>query len=85
MGSYHYTCTGQLKARDIRKFVILGSKYRQKRYNIKLVHYDDYNQTKGNRNKMAFIKDLLEDKDPNINFQPKNKGFDSKWQLKEVY
>ena len=85
MGSYHYTATGKLKAKDLRKFILLGSKYREKKYDIKLVHYDDYNKSKGHRNKMELIRNLLELTGDKLNWEPQNKGFDSRWQLKEVY
>jgi hypothetical protein len=52
MGSYHYTSKGKLKTKDLRKLILLGSKYRQRKYNIKLIHYDDLNKSKGFRNKM---------------------------------
>jgi len=60
MGSYHYTSRNKLKIRDVRKLVLLGSKYRQNKYVIKLIHYDDLNKSRGFRNKMEFIKNILE-------------------------
>jgi len=59
MGSYHYTSKGKLKTKDLRKLILLGSKYRQKKYNIKLIHYDDFNKSKGFRNKMDLLKNIL--------------------------
>lgn len=59
MGSFHYTAGGKLKAKDLRKLILLGSKYRVKKYKIKLLHYEDYNKSKGHRNKMELIKNLL--------------------------
>jgi hypothetical protein len=60
MGSYHYTARGKLKGRDVRKLVLLGSRYRQKKYNVKLIHYEDLNKSKGFRNKMELIRTTLE-------------------------
>ena len=72
MGSYHYTSTGKLKGRDLRKLILLGSKYRTKLYIVKILHFDDYNKSKGHRNKMELIRNLLDSADKKINWQPKN-------------
>ena len=68
MGSYHYTSTGRLKGRDLRKLILLGSKYQTKQYHVKILHFDDYNKSKGHRNKMELIKHLLESTDNKINW-----------------
>jgi hypothetical protein len=70
MGSYHYTTKGKLKGRDVRKLIILGSKYRTRLYKIKLVHQADYNKSKGNRNKQELIRNLVESKSESINWEP---------------
>lgn len=68
MGSYHYTSTGKLKGRDLRKLILLSSKYRIKQYNVKILHFDDYNKSKGHRNKLELIRYLLESSDKEINW-----------------
>ncbi len=52
MGSYHYTSKGKLKIRDVRKLILLSSKYRVRKYRIKLIHFEDLNKSRGFRNKM---------------------------------
>lgn len=68
MGSYHYTSTGKLKGRDLRKLILLSSKYRTKQYNVKILHFDDYNKSKGHRNKLELIRNLLESSNKEINW-----------------
>lgn len=68
MGSYHYTSRGKLKGRDVRKLILLGSVYREKRYNIKLIHFEDLNRSKGFRNKMELIRTTLEETGEAINW-----------------
>lgn len=59
MGSYHYTINDKLRSKDISRFILLGSKYRQIKYSIRLVHHHDYNRTQGHRNKQALLKNLI--------------------------
>jgi hypothetical protein len=68
MGSYHYTSRGLLKGRDVRKLILLGSEYRSKKYNIKLIHYEDLNKSRGFRNKMELIRTTLEERGEGINW-----------------
>lgn len=68
MGSYHYTSNGQLKGRDLRKLILLGSKYRSKEYIVRILHFEDYNKSKGHQNKKELIKYLLESTDKRINW-----------------
>jgi len=70
MGSYHYTSKNKLKARDIRKLIILSSKYRAVKYNVKIIHFNDYNKSEGHRNKMELIKYVIEKTGDKVNWDP---------------
>jgi hypothetical protein len=59
MGSHHYTKNGNFRSKDLKKFIVLCSKYRKQKYNVRIVHHNDYNLSKGNRNKMEYIKFLI--------------------------
>ena len=71
MGSYHYTINGKFRSKDIKKMIVLGSMYRKQKYNVKIVHHNDFNKSKGHRNKMGYIRYLIE-KQNGINWFPKN-------------
>ena len=73
-GSYHYTLGGKLKGREVVRGAIV-SQYAP----LRIVHHVDYMKSKGHRNKMAYLESLLEVR--GVNWEARNKGFDSKWQL----
>jgi hypothetical protein len=59
MGSHHYTINGKFRSKDIKKLIVLGSIYRKQKYNVKIVHHNDFNKSKGHRNKMEYIRYLI--------------------------
>lgn len=59
MGSHHYTINGNFRSKDIKKLIVLGSIYRKQKYNVKIVHHNDFNKSRGHRNKMEYIRYLI--------------------------
>lgn len=71
-GSYHYTLNGKLKGREVLRNLIVNQGLP-----LRIIHHQDFLLSKGYRNKLAYIKAMLNG--GLVNWECKNKGMYSGW------
>jgi hypothetical protein len=73
-GSYHYTLSGRIKGREVLRNVIVNECLP-----LRIIHHQDYLLSKGYRNKLAYIQDVINAEE--VNWECKHQGTDSGWHV----